>query len=333
MYRMSRITCLLAILGALLLTISLDSAAQCAREGTGDICASGSPWYEFTRVRIEPLEKSGTATTLTRHADDDFSLDIGTDGASGTQGRIIVIAGRALLMRGVPHEKGYEIDALDGPVLMNSLAVTLLDQAFPKGPEAVRTTHTVRIAQKTRAIRIGTSSASGRFEPPWTLTGVVRRAGGRIGYDLQFTSGSSNGVKSIHVAGYWEKESILPPVDERMSLEGWTLHWLGPMTTALAQGTTLEYGAKAAPGRWTDVAALRRWIAGEPARRASRRLPVDAANPGRPETLTYEAFEVDKLGMRRRVGESVREYRPGTDVVAEETEARVKKGSMLRLRP
>ena len=46
-----------------------------------------------------------------------------------------MIAGRALLMWGVPHEKGYEIDALDGPVLMNSLAVTLLDQAFPKGPE------------------------------------------------------------------------------------------------------------------------------------------------------------------------------------------------------
>ena len=53
-------------------------------------------------------------------------------------------------------------------------------------------------------------------------------------------------MKSIHVAGYWEKESTPPPVDERMSLEGWTLHWLGPMTTASAQGTTLEYGAKAA---------------------------------------------------------------------------------------
>jgi hypothetical protein len=108
---MSRITCPLAVLGALLLTMPVTSAAQCEREGVGDICASGSPWYEFTRVRIEPLEKSGAATTMTLHPDDDFSLDIGADGSTGTQGKIMVMAGRAMLTRGVSHEKGYEIDA------------------------------------------------------------------------------------------------------------------------------------------------------------------------------------------------------------------------------
>jgi hypothetical protein len=320
MCRMSRIICPLTILGALLLTMPVDSAARCEREGSGDICASGSPWYEFTRVHIEPLEKSGSATTMTLHRDHDFSVDIGADGSSGTQGKIIVIAGRAMLMRGVPHEKGYEIDALDGPVLMNQLAVTLLDQAFPKGPESVRTTQKVRIAQKMRAIRIATASASGRFEPPWTLTGAVQRADGRIGYDLQFTSGSSNGVKSFHVAGYWVKESILPPLDEQMSLEGWTLHWLAPMTTASEQGTAFDYAAKPASEHWKDVAALRKWIAAEPARRASRRLPVDAANPGRLETLTFEASEIDKRGARTRLGEIVREYKPGIDVVAEDSQ-------------
>jgi hypothetical protein len=320
MYRMSRITCPLAFLGALLLTMPLDSVAQCERDGIGDICASGSLWYEFTRVRIEPLEKSGIATTMTLHPHHEFSLDIGAGGGRGTQGKIIVIAGRAMLMRGVPHEKGYEIDALDGPVLMNQLAMTLLDQAFPKGPASVITTHKVRIAQKTRAIRIATASASARFEPPWTLTGAVQRADGRIRYDLRFTSGSSSGVKSFQVAGYWVKESSLPPVAEQMSLVGWTLHWLGQMTTTSEQGTMLDYAAKPASGHWKDVAALRKWIDAEPARRASRRLPVDAANPGRLETLTYEASEVDKRGARRRLGEIVREYRPGMDVAAEDTQ-------------
>jgi hypothetical protein len=319
---MSRITCPMAVLGALLLTMPVASAAQCERDGIGDICASGSPWYEFTRVRIEPLGKSESATTMTLYPDHDFSLDFGADGRHGTQGRIMVIAGRAMLMRDVPHEKGHEIDALDGPVLMNQLVVTLLDQAFPKGPESVRTTHQVRIAQQTRAIRIATASASGRFEPPWTLTGTVQRAGGRIGYYLQFASGSSDRANSFHVAGYWVKESTLPRVDEQMSLEGWTLHWLAPMATASDQGTTLDYAAKPATEHWKDVAALRRWIAEEPARRASRRSPVDAANPGRPETLTYEAFEVDNRGTRKRLGESVREYRPGADVVAEDTPRR-----------
>lgn len=298
----------------------VGSAAQCGREGNGDICASGSPWYEFTRIHIEPLDKSGSSTTMTLYPDHDFSLHIGADAGDGTQGDIIVIAGRAMLTRGVPHEKGSEIDALDGSVLVSQLVVTLLDQAFPKGPESVRTNHQVRVVQKKRAVRIATASASARFEAPWTLTGTVQRADGRIGYDLQFRSGSPDGTNSFQISGYWVKESIPPHVDEEMSLEGWTLYWLGPMTTASEQGSTFEYGAKPASERWKDVAALRMWIAQEPARRASRRIPVDVANPGRPETLTYEAFDVDKRGARKHFGERVREYRPGKDVVAEDTQ-------------
>ena len=86
------------------------------------------------------------------------------------------------------------------------------------------------------------------------------------------------------------------------------------------QGTTLDYTAQRASQEWKDVAALRKWISEEPIRRATRRVPVDAANPGRPELISYEAFEIDKTGARKRLGTGAREYRPGIDVLAEETQ-------------
>jgi hypothetical protein len=103
-----------------------------------------------------------------------------------------------------------------------------------------------------------------------------------------------------------------------MSLAGWTVHWLTPMTSTSDQGTILDYGAKPASQHWADVAALRKYIADEPARRAKRRKPADAANPGRPEHFEFEAFQVDGHDVRTLLGKKALEYRPGRDVVVEE---------------
>jgi hypothetical protein len=295
--------------------------SECRERTTGDICAAGSPWSEFTRFRVEPREQDGPATTLTMHDGQDFSLEIDPKAAATSKGRILVIAGRAMLMRDVAHEAGYEIDALDGPVLTHQLVMTLLDQAFPKGPGSVASSKpSFKIVQKKRAIRIATSSAEGRIEAPWTLTGTARQVDGRIVYDMQLEFAAQDGPKSISFAGFWEKATDRAPLDGGMSLDGWTVHWLGPMTTSSDRGTTLDYGAQPVSERWADLTSLRKYIADEPSRRAARRTPADAANPGRPESISFEAFEVNKQGVRRRLGHSVREYRPGSDVVVEKTQ-------------
>lgn len=155
---MSRISLVLVFVIAAFVAVPVAGGPQCDPSGGGDICASGSVWYDFTQLRIQPRDRSGPATTMTIHPQQDFSIEI--DGAKEQRGKIIVIGGRAMLMHDVPHEKGYEIDALDARVLMNQLIVTLLDQAFPAGPSSVRTRHRVQIEQKSRAIRIATPSAS-----------------------------------------------------------------------------------------------------------------------------------------------------------------------------
>jgi hypothetical protein len=313
---MMRILCV-AVIGVLSSFYPSSRADDCRNKTTGDICAAGSLWADFTqfRVRLRSEEHSGT-TTMTRHGADDFSIDI--EDTPATHGRIIVLAGRALLMKDVEHETGYEIDALDGPVLMHQLAITLLDQAFPKGPSSVNGSLPISIAQKTRAIRIATQSADGLIEAPWTLTGTAQRADGRIGYDLQLAFTAESSPRTIGFTGFWEKAPLATPLDDRMSLAGWTVHWLTPLTSTSEQGTILDYGAKAATEHWPDVAALRKYIADEPARRAKRRKPADAANPGRPEHFAFEAFQVDGHDVRTLLGKKAVEYRPGRDVVVEE---------------
>ena len=313
---MMKIFCVAAV--ALLSFFNCISQAEdCRNKTTGDICAAGSPWADFTQfsVRLRSEEHSG-ATTMTMHGADDFSIDI--EDTPATHGRIIVLAGRAMLMKDVQHETGYEIDALDGPVLMHQLVITLLDQAFPKGPSSVSGSFPIRIAQKTRPIRIATQSADGLIEAPWTLTGTARRADGRIGYDLQLAFTAENSERKLAFTGFWQKAPLATPLDDRMSLAGWTVHWLTPMTSTSDQGTILDYGAKPASQHWADVAALRKYIADEPVRRAKRRKPADTANPGRPEHFAFEASQVDGHEVRTLLGKKAVEYRPGRDVVVEE---------------
>ena len=294
-----------------------SKADDCRNRTTGDICAAGSPWAAFTqfRVALRSEEHSGT-TTMTMHSADDFSIDI--EDAPATHGRIIVLAGRAMLMKDAQHETGYEIDALDAPVLMHQLVITLLDQAFPKGPSSVSGTIPISVVQKTRAIRIATQSADGAIQAPWTLTGTAQRAESRISYDLQLAFTADSSETKIGFTGFWEKAPLATPLDDRMSLAGWTVHWLTPMTSTSEQGTILDYGAKPAAQQWADVGALRKYIADEPARRAKRRKPADAANPGRPEHFTFEAFQVDGHQVRTLLGKKALEYRPGSDVMVEE---------------
>jgi len=314
---MTRIHHSLALAFVLCLNVSPSLADDCRHQTTGDICGAGSPWSSFTQFRVDLRGKDHSATTtMTMHGRDDFSVHI--EDAPGTRGTIIVVGGRAMLMKDVQHESGYEIDALDGPVLMHQLVMTLLDQAFPNGPTSVGASVPIKIVQKERAIRIATPSAGGRLEAPWTLTGTARRSGDRIEYDLQFAFTAQRSTRSLGFTGFWERAPAAPALDDHMSLDGWTVLWLTPMTSTSQQGTIFDYGAKPVSEHWADLAALRRYIADEPSRRARRRVPADPANPGLTQTFSYEAFTVDNAGVRKRLGDSIRDYRPGVDVLVEE---------------
>lgn len=124
-----------------------------------------------------------------------------------------------------------------------------------QGPASVGDSASIKIAQNNRAIRIATPSAEGHLEAPWTLTGSARRAGDRIEYELQFVFTAGGSSKSLACSGFWEKAAALQ-LDDHMSLDGWTVHWLTPMTSTSEGGTILDYGAKPVSELWADLAAL-----------------------------------------------------------------------------
>jgi len=261
---MSRFGLVAAVILVAIVAHPAVGAAQCDPSGAGDICAGGSAWTGFTRIRIEPRDRSMPAMTMTVHGADDLSLEVEDGGPKKRPARIVVVDGRAMLMRDVPTEAGFEIDALDGPVLMARLMATLLDQAFPAGPDALPARHAVHVVQKTRAIQVATASAEGRFEAPWRLTGTVSRRDDRIEYDLRFSARTEDGPFSLDARGFWVREPRATPLDESLPLDGWTIHWLGALTTRAPSSTTTDYLAQPAAAAWKDLAALKKWLSEHP---------------------------------------------------------------------
>lgn len=175
---------------------------------------------------------------------------------------MLVIGGRALLMKDVAHERGEEIDALDGPLLLHQLAVVLLDQAFPDGPRSVGASAPIKIKQLERAIHVATPSADLRLVAPWTLSGTARRSGDSVDYDLELVFNGDGSETSMRLTGLW-RASPAAALDDRMMLQGWTVFWLAPISSESKEETTLDFGTKPASGRWADLGALRKYIAEE----------------------------------------------------------------------
>lgn len=185
-------------------------------------------------------------------------------GKEQTRGTILLVSGQAMLTKGLSLERGYEIDALDTPVLMYQLVVSLLSQAAPEGPEKLEASRKVHLAEPKRGIQIATQSASGRFPPPWTLSGSINKAGPRsFDYSLVFTYPADDSGKktTIALSGVWKKDPTPPALQDGMSIEGWSLHTIGPFSLKQEHSTILDYGAQKRPLEVRTLGELRRALA------------------------------------------------------------------------
>lgn len=176
-------------------------------------------------------------------------------------GEFMVVAGAALLSRGVTLPEGDEIDAVDGPGLVLELIVELLGRAIPSGPAVLSTSMRIDLEEPEEALAVATLSASAIFQAPWRVQGEVRRANeSAFVFDLVFTHGGGSDQLAPRISGTWTKTIPAPTLDDRMSLEGWSIFSLGPRTS----GGGLDYGAGPAPWRATTLGELRRTLAAQP---------------------------------------------------------------------
>ena len=206
---------------------------------------ASSEWYNPTHVSLN-VQAEGVTNRVTYEISSDHDLKITTN-AKGKRGQqetseIMFVNGHSkwMLAKNVPLEKGYEIDALDGPVLTLELVTELLRTAVPGGPGEITKSTAVNLHEKTKSIEVNTASASGGIEAPWTLQGTIEpTAADQWSFDLTVAHD-----QPMHITGTWQKEAAAPVFGDEMPLAGWQILSLGPVKRVDGGATIYDYGAQ-----------------------------------------------------------------------------------------
>jgi hypothetical protein len=191
-----------------------------------------------------------------------------------TVGAVLLVGSGALAVRELRVERGHELDALNGPLLMLQLVLRLLERAVPSGPAGLTSDVQVELADKQDGIRVTGVGAEGEFFAPWRLKGVVGPGGnGQVKFELEFSSSSAAAGRApyeVSIAGIWQHAKPSLFLAETYSLRGWRVYQLKPVLKPRGMINTLGLGTSP-PLAFTNVGDLRRSVAqwgDEQARRA-----------------------------------------------------------------
>jgi len=238
-------------------------------------CDEATGWSNFTSITLDLGEPAKPPFAKWRgrfdHATNDILIDVDEKyGDQAMKGSIALVGGYVMLTKGLQLERGYEIDALDGPILGLKLVTILLGREFPAGPSSI--VKTKKISRNDQVgIKYASPSASGYIPAPWKLTGsVTRQVDGAVTYDLLLSFPAEPPRGSAHpktqrmrMTGELAmlKGAVLPAA---MSLADWTSYGVGPQEEQQGKATILDYGAKKRPDvRFNTVADVRAYITDE----------------------------------------------------------------------
>jgi hypothetical protein len=255
-------------LAALLFLFFVAEAAIADCGEVEDICAANSLWAQShtASVRVQREKNPDFALwEFTFGAGNDLLLKINShQGKTQTRGTILLVSGRAMLTKDLAIHRGYEIDALDAPILMYQLVVSLLSQAVPEGPDKLAASRKISVSESKRAIRIATQSASGRFPPPWRVNGSINKKGPlqfEYSLTLAYPTEDNHKMATMVLSGKWNKVSAPLTLKDTMSIEGWSLHTIGPFSVKQEGITVFDYGAQAKPSEIRSLGELRKALA------------------------------------------------------------------------
>jgi hypothetical protein len=220
--------------------VAAAARANRARAGSGK---ADSEWYKPTRASLSAQDRGVALTILYEiSSNQDMKITIDTTEKGRQQSEIMLVSGQCqwMLTKGMPLEKGYEIDALDVPVLNFKLALELLRAAAPGGPREIKKKTTFNVQEDRRSIAVNTASASGGLEAPWTLQATIEpTTADQWSFEL-----SVKHKETIHFSGTWQKEATPPTFGDDLPLDGWQVLSIGPIKTTDENGTILDYGAQ-----------------------------------------------------------------------------------------
>lgn len=220
--------------------------------------APRNEWYHVTRVSLSLQGQDAAMTTLYEFADNEdvrITVQIQEKGRRES-GQIMLINGRCqwMLAKGMPLDEGYEIDALDVPVLDLKLALELLRAAVPGGPSEIKEKMALDVKENSLPITVNTASANGGLEAPWVLHAIIEpTAANEWSFELTVKSGE----ETMQMSGTWQKAT--PSVfGDDMLLDGWQILGIGPIVRKEGTSTILDYGAQPSTKRAKTLGELRR---------------------------------------------------------------------------
>jgi hypothetical protein len=224
-----------------------------------------NPWWDGNHFLISASQAASVSRwRFELGAGEDLRIVLDERSPGGERsGELVIVAGAALLSRGVTLPEGAELDAVDGPGLILKLVLELLGRAISGGPAAVSARAAIDHDEVGGELALETFSAAASFPAPWRVQGEVRRTGeSTLAFDLVFTHGRGTPAEAaIQLSGTWGKTRPAPALDDRMNLDGWRVFSLGPRSA----GGVLDYGARPEAGQAATLGQLRKALAKPPA--------------------------------------------------------------------
>jgi len=242
--------------------------ARGAQQDCENPCGPPAAWSDFNAFdfRVTVQGKAGYQTWRGRIDKESNDAEIDTSSSDGVKlitGKILLVGGRFLAIRGPIAEEGYEIDALDAPVLYLNLTAHLLGEALPNGPGETAGERKVELTNQKNGIRFATPSAEGYVAPPWSLSGtVIVSSLDNVQYELTLVTKADSPMPGAHFAGHLSKIAAAK-IDDALPLAGWKVFSLGVQSKKRAEGTIFDYGAAPATSSYARVSDLRRKISEE----------------------------------------------------------------------
>src|ERR1700722_840817 len=235
-----------------------------AMGSSGNHAADAAAWVakDVSVILTVPGQDGAANTRLEIGANGDARVTVDTrEGSSHTKGTIILIAGRWMLTQGFAPTPGAEIDEMDAAALSTQLVMKLLEAGLPNGPPTPGSPQHVSFSERTTALQVATTSASGEYGAPWSIDGTVsvKAPGAQATYRLRFTFSNEGHAATINLAGTVADDAT-PPVSfpDSMTLSDWTIHKIGPYQQQLPDGTRYDYGARPQTPKATTVGELRK---------------------------------------------------------------------------
>lgn len=208
-----------------------------------------SVWRDANKITLKLLNKAerSTAEWELETGDDDLVLHLNQQMPGGKEtGVIMVIAGCRMLVKGLKLKPGSEIDALDGSVLTIKLALELLARAIPGGPGSVGASTSFNLTEDHDGLTISTRSASGDFQPPWSVRGVASSASPTtVDFDFSFTFSPEDSTpkQTLAFTGRWEITQTKLALADDLPLKDWQIYSLGMSKKTNDDGSVIfDYG-------------------------------------------------------------------------------------------